>query len=328
MELTILNKTYIILLLPAIASILVGILGKYFGRVASSCITIFSIAISFCFSVELFSSFYSGVMGVTDFVFYHWADIDSFDFVIGAILDKLSVTMLVVVTSVSLLVHVYSIGYMWKDKSYTRFFSYISFFTFAMLVLVLANNFLQLFFAWEAVGLASYLLIGFWYEKESAVYANLKAFLVNRLGDLGFLLGIALIMLYTNSLSYSYIFAQAQLLVEVQMPLLFGYSASVVDVISILLFIGAMGKSAQIPLHIWLPDSMEGPTPISALIHAATMVTAGVFMVARMSPIFEYSEVALSFILIIGATTSLLMGMVALVQSDIKKLLHIQLYLN
>src|SRR6185503_15872393 len=229
------------------------------------------------------------------------------EFHIGFLIDPLSALMMVVVTFVSLMVHIYTIGYMHEDPGYQRFFSYISLFTFAMLMLVMANNFVQLFFGWEAVGLVSYLLIGFWYTRESAVYANLKAFLVNRVGDFGFLLGIALILVHFDTLDYSVVFAQA----EAQQGSL--------TLICILLFLGAMGKSAQFPLHVWLPDSMEGPTPISALIHAATMVTAGIFMVARMSPLYELSETARSVVLVIGAITALSMGLVALTQFDIKR---------
>jgi NADH-quinone oxidoreductase subunit L len=209
---------------------------------------------------------------------------------------------------------------MHDDNGYQRFFSYISLFTFSMLMLVMSNNFMQLFFGWEAVGLVSYLLIGFWYQKETAIFANMKAFLVNRVGDFGFLLGIALVLSYTGTLNYAEVFAQASSMAEQTITIIPGYEWSLVTVICILLFIGAMGKSAQMPLHVWLPDSMEGPTPISALIHAATMVTAGIFMVSRMSPLFELSEVALSFIIIIGASTALLMGLIGIVQYDIKKI--------
>jgi NADH-quinone oxidoreductase subunit L len=227
--------------------------------------------------------------------------------------------MMVVVTFVSLLVHVYTIGYMADDPGYQRFFSYISLFTFSMLMLVMSNNFLQLFFGWEAVGLVSYLLIGFWYTRPTAIYANLKAFLVNRVGDLGFLLGIALVLAYAGSLDYATVFAAAPQLATMNIELFDGHAWSLMSVICILLFVGAMGKSAQFPLHVWLPDSMEGPTPISALIHAATMVTAGIFMVARMSPLFELSETALSFVIVIGAITALFMALIAIVQNDIKR---------
>jgi NADH dehydrogenase subunit L (EC 1.6.5.3) len=239
---------------------------------------------------------------------------------VGFLIDRLTALMMVVVTSVSLAVHVYTIGYMHDDAGYQRFFSYINLFTFAMLMLVMANNFLQLFFGWEAVGLVSYLLIGFWYRKESAIVANLKAFLVNRVGDFGFLLGIAAVLMYYGSLDYAEVFSAASAAPEMTLSI-FGTEALVATVGALLLFVGAMGKSAQVPLHVWLPDSMEGPTPISALIHAATMVTAGIFLVARMSPIFELSETALSVVLILGALTALFMGLVGLVQTDIKRVI-------
>ena len=229
--------------------------------------------------------------------------------------------MMVVVTFVSLMVHIYTIAYMEEDDGYSRFFSYISLFTFSMLMLVMANNFMQLFFGWEAVGLVSYLLIGFWYKKPTAIYANLKAFLVNRVGDFGFLLGIAGVLMYAGSLDYIEVFGQANTMAGQTMTIFEGYEWSVMTVVCILLFIGAMGKSAQVPLHVWLPDSMEGPTPISALIHAATMVTAGIFMVARMSPLYELSETALSFVLVIGAITALFMGFLGLIQNDIKRVI-------
>jgi NADH-quinone oxidoreductase subunit L len=250
---------------------------------------------------------------------YTWLVSGDIRFDIGFLIDRLSATMMVVVTFVSLAVHIYTIGYMADDPGYQRFFSYISLFTFSMLMLVMSNNFVQLFFGWEAVGLVSYLLIGFWYTRPTAIYANLKAFLVNRVGDFGFLLGIALILNYTNSLDYATVFAEASRLASMNIEIFTGQAWGLVTVIAILLFIGAMGKSAQFPLHVWLPDSMEGPTPISALIHAATMVTAGIFMVARMSPLFELSETALSFVIVIGAITALFMGLVAIVQNDIKR---------
>ena len=238
---------------------------------------------------------------------------------IGFLVDRLSLLMMSVVTFVSLMVHIYTIGYMHDDPGYQRFFSFISLFTFAMLMLVMSNNFLQLFFGWEAVGLVSYLLIGFWFKKESAITANLKAFLVNRVGDFGFLLGIAGIVMFTNSLDYYEVFEQAPFIASQNLPIINGISWNAMTVICILRFIGAMGKSAQAPLHVWLPDSMEGPTPISALIHAATMVTAGIFMVARMSPLFELSETALAFVLVIGAITAFFMGLLGIIQNDIKR---------
>jgi len=238
---------------------------------------------------------------------------------VGFLVDRLTALMMVVVMSVSLMVHIYTIGYMHDDPGYQRFFSYISLFTFAMLMLVMANNFMQLFFGWEAVGVVSYLLIGFWYTRPTAIHANLKAFLVNRVGDFGFILGIALILMATGSLDYAEVFARAGTLAGGTIEILEGQQWSLATVGCLLLFVGAMGKSAQMPLHVWLPDSMEGPTPISALIHAATMVTAGVFMVARMSPLFEYSEVALSVVMVIGATTALFTGFLGVVQNDIKR---------
>ena len=247
---------------------------------------------------------------------YTWASSGALTFEVGFLIDSLTVMMMLVVTFVSLMVHIYTIGYMSEDPGYQRFFSYISLFTFSMLMLVMSNNFLQLFFGWEAVGLVSYLLIGFWYTRPSAIFANMKAFLVNRVGDFGFLLGIGLVAAYSGSLNYAEVFAKAPELVAMTVP---ETGWPLVTAICIGLFIGAMGKSAQVPLHVWLPDSMEGPTPISALIHAATMVTAGIFMVARMSPLFELSETALSFVLVIGATTALFMGFLGIVQNDIKR---------
>src|SRR5678816_253744 len=234
-------------------------------------------------------------------------------------IDNLTAMMMVVVTFVSLLVHVYTIGYMAEDPGYQRFFSYISLFTFSMLMLVMANNFLQLFFGWEAVGLVSYLLIGFWFKRPSAIFANLKAFLVNRVGDFGFLLGIAGVLFWMGSLDYGTVFANAPTIANSTVAVFAGHDWSIPTLICICLFIGAMGKSAQVPLHVWLPDSMEGPTPISALIYAATMVTAGIFMVARMSPLFELSETALSVVTVIGATTALFMAFLGIVQNDIKR---------
>ena len=250
---------------------------------------------------------------------YTWGQSGGVVFTVGFLIDELTAVMMVVVTFVSLMVHVYTIGYMAEDPGYTRFFSYIGLFTFAMLMLVMANNFLQLFFGWEAVGLVSYLLIGFWYERESAIFANLKAFLVNRVGDLGFLLGIAGVLFLFGSLDYATVFEAAPQKETATLVSPMGHEWQWITLICLLLFVGAMGKSAQVPLHVWLPDSMEGPTPISALIHAATMVTAGIFMVARMSPLFELSETARSVVLMIGALTALLMALVGLVQTDIKR---------
>jgi len=252
---------------------------------------------------------------------YTWMVSDGISFQVGFLIDRLTALMMTVVTFVSLMVHIYTIGYMEGDPGYNRFFSYIALFTFSMLMLVMSNNFMQLFFGWEAVGVVSYLLIGFWYTRETAIYANLKAFLVNRVGDFGFLLGIAAVLMYTNSLDYATVFAAAPGLVGKTLQVIPGLDWSVLSLTCILLFIGAMGKSAQVPLHVWLPDSMEGPTPISALIHAATMVTAGIFMVARMSPLFELSETALSVVLVIGAITALFMGFLGIVQNDIKRVI-------
>jgi len=250
---------------------------------------------------------------------YTWITMGETRLEIGFLIDRLTALMMVVVTFVSLMVHVYTIGYMADDPGYQRFFSYISLFTFSMLMLVMSNNFLQLFFGWEAVGLVSYLLIGFWYTRESAIYANLKAFLVNRVGDFGFVLGIGLILAYFGTLDYAAVFAKAPQIAGTTIGLWPGSSWLLLTVVCLCLFVGAMGKSAQFPLHVWLPDSMEGPTPISALIHAATMVTAGIFMVARMSPLFEWSETALSVVLVIGALTAAAMALVAITQFDIKR---------
>ena len=252
-----------------------------------------------------------------DAILYTWGVSGGVSFQLGFLIDPLSAMMMVVVTFVSLMVHIYTIGYMHDDPGYQRFFSYISLFTFAMLMLVMANNFLQLFFGWEAVGLISYLLIGFWFKRPTAIHANLKAFLVNRVGDFGFLLGIAGVLYLFGSLHYATVFDSAPNAVN-SMSDVFG-GTKWLTIICLLLFVGAMGKSAQVPLHVWLPDSMEGPTPISALIHAATMVTAGIFMVARMSPLFELSETALSVVMIVGAITAFFMALVGLVQNDIKR---------
>src|SRR6202167_5170371 len=250
---------------------------------------------------------------------YTWLISDGVRMEVRFLIDRLSALMMVVVTFVSLCVHVYTIGYMEDDPGYQRFFAYISLFTFSMLMLVMSNNFMQLFFGWEAVGVVSYLLIGFWYTRPTAIFASLKAFIVNRVGDLGFVLGIAGVLYYTGSLDYDHVFAAAPNLAGKTLTVFQGHPWSAMSVICICLFVGAMAKSAQVPLHVWLPDSMEGPTPISALIHAATMVTAGIFMVARMSPLFEFSETALSFVLVIGATPALFMGFLGIVNNDIKR---------
>jgi NADH-quinone oxidoreductase subunit L len=288
------------------------------GRAGAHTVTIVGVAISFGLSAKVFWELLGGAPAF-DGPVYTWLVSDGLRMEIGFLVDRLSALMMVVVTFVSLMVHVYTIGYMHEDPGYTRFFSYISLFTFAMLMLVMSNNLLQLFFGWEAVGLVSYLLIGFWYTRPTAIVANLKAFLVNRVGDFGFLLGIAGIAYLTGSLHYAEIFGQADTIAAASFELIPGVAWSAITVICICLFIGAMGKSAQVPLHVWLPDSMEGPTPISALIHAATMVTAGIFMVARMSPLFELSETALSFVIVIGGTTALFMGFLGIVSNDIKR---------
>jgi NADH-quinone oxidoreductase subunit L len=307
-----------IVLAPLVAAILAGLGGRWIGRAGAHTVTILGVAVSFVLSAMVLFDQWTDAAAF-DGPVYTWLVSDGIRMEVGFLVDRLSALMMVVVTFVSLMVHVYTIGYMHEDPGYTRFFSYISLFTFAMLMLVMSNNLLQLFFGWEAVGLVSYLLIGFWYTRPTAIVANLKAFLVNRVGDFGFLLGIAGIAYLTGTLHYGEIFAQADTIAATTWEILPGEAWSAITVICICLFIGAMGKSAQVPLHVWLPDSMEGPTPISALIHAATMVTAGIFMVARMSPLFELSETALSFIIVIGATTALFMGFLGIVANDIKR---------
>ncbi|HGC5911343.1 TPA: NADH-quinone oxidoreductase subunit L [Legionella pneumophila] len=312
----------VIVLTPLVGSAIAGFFRNQIGRVGAHTVTILGVAISLACSIFLAWGLFSGSIPNTNSLVYHWASggaLIPYEFNIGFLIDPLSVVMLVIVNFVSLLVHVYSIGYMADDDGYQRFFSYISLFTFMMLMLVSANNFLQLFFGWEGVGLVSYLLIGFWYQKESAIEGSLKAFLVNRVGDFGFVLGIGLIFAYSGSLDYEKVFTSANYLASQNIELFSGYSWSLITVICLLLFIGAMGKSAQVPLHVWLPESMEGPTPISALIHAATMVTAGVFMIARISPLIELSTAALSTVLVIGATGALFTGILALVMNDIKR---------
>ncbi|CAM2754757.1 NADH-quinone oxidoreductase subunit L [Legionella worsleiensis] len=312
----------IIVLTPLFGSLIAGFFRNQIGRVGAQSVTILGVSISLVLSLYIAWGILGGHLPATNSVLYSWASgglLIPYDFSIGFLIDPLSVVMLVIVTFVSLLVHIYSIGYMADDDGYQRFFSYISLFTFMMLMLVSSNNFLQLFFGWEGVGLVSYLLIGFWYKKESALEGSLKAFLVNRVGDFGFILGIALVFAYTGSLDYQTVFKSASYLASQNIQLFSGHSWSLVTVICILLYVGAMGKSAQVPLHVWLPESMEGPTPISALIHAATMVTAGVFMVARVSPLMELSTTALSVILVIGATGALFTGILALVMNDIKR---------
>jgi NADH-quinone oxidoreductase subunit L len=304
-------------LAPLAGAAVSGLLCLKISNRAAHAVTILGMVVSFACAAAVFAQVLDGA--AFNGPLYTWFGTGEEGFSVGFLIDRLSATMMVVVTFVSLMVHVYTIGYMHDDPGYNRFFSYISLFTFSMLMLVTANNFLQLFFGWEAVGLVSYLLIGFWYTRPTAVYANLKAFLVNRVGDFGFLLGIALVLAYFGSLDYATVFDRAPTLAGNTMALGGGYEASLMTVVCLLLFVGAMGKSAQFPLHVWLPDSMEGPTPISALIHAATMVTAGIFMVARMSPLFELSEAALSTVMVIGAITALFMGLVAMVQNDIKR---------
>jgi NADH-quinone oxidoreductase subunit L len=308
-----------IVLAPLAAALIAGLAGQRIGRAGAHWVTIIGVAISFALSLLVLKDVVFDGAPVFNQTIYEWAVVGDFRLEIGFLVDSLTALMICVVTFVSLAVHVYTIGYMHDDPGYQRFFSYISLFTFAMLMLVMSNNFLQLFFGWEAVGVVSYLLIGFWFKRPTAVFANLKAFLVNRVGDFGFLLGIAAIAYYTGSLAYADAFASAEAMAGESIEVMPGSAWSLLTFACICLFIGAMGKSAQVPLHVWLPDSMEGPTPISALIHAATMVTAGIFMVARMSPLFEYSVVALSVVLVIGATTALFMGLLGIVQQDIKR---------
>ncbi len=316
-------KTLLLLipLLPLAAAAVAGLLRKQVGRAGSHWVTILGVAVSFFLSAYvLYLQVYQG-MEAQNLSIYTWMISDGIRFEVGFLIDHLSVLMMTVVTFVSLMVHVYTIGYMADDPGYQRFFSYIALFTFSMLMLVMSNNFLQLFFGWEAVGLVSYLLIGFWFKRDSAISAGLKAFLVNRVGDFGFLLGIAAVLYCFGTLDYSEVFGRAEGIAGETVTILAGFEWQWITVICICLFIGAMGKSAQAPLHVWLPDSMEGPTPISALIHAATMVTAGIFMVARMSPLFELSDAALSFVMLIGALTAFSMGLVGLVQNDIKRVI-------
>jgi NADH-quinone oxidoreductase subunit L len=307
-----------IVLAPLIAALTAGLAGKVVGRIGAHTVTILGVLTSCALSIYVLKQLLDGAPVYND-AWYTWLVSDGIRMEVGFLVDRLTALMMVVVTFVSLCVHVYTIGYMHEDPGYQRFFSYISLFTFSMLMLVMANNFLQLFFGWEAVGLVSYLLIGFWYTRPSAIFANMKAFLVNRVGDFGFVLGIAGVVYFTGSLDYATVFSQASTIASNTMELFPGVEWQAITVVCICLFIGAMGKSAQVPLHVWLPDSMEGPTPISALIHAATMVTAGIFMVARMSPLFELSETALSTVLIIGATTAFFMGLLGLVNNDIKR---------
>ena len=304
-------------LAPLVGAALAGFFGQTLGRVNSHRVTIAGVAISLICSLITLLDVLSG--HTFNGSIYTWAVVGGIQMEVGFLIDSLTASMMVVVTFVSLMVHIYTIGYMEEDDGYQRFFSYISLFTFSMLMLVMSNNFLQLFFGWEAVGLVSYLLIGFWYKKPTAIHANLKAFLVNRVGDFGFILGIGLVLAATGSLSYQAAFEAAPRLAGMTLEIIPGEVWPYLAIACICLFIGAMGKSAQFPLHVWLPDSMEGPTPISALIHAATMVTAGIFMVARMSPLFELSDIALTFVMVVGAITALFMGVLGIVQNDIKR---------
>ena len=306
-------------LAPLAGSAIAGLFGTRFfgnliGRTASHSVTILGVLIAFLISLQTLLQVIDGAM--YSGTLYTWMTVGTLKMEIGFLVDSLTAMMMCVVTFVSLMVHIYTIGYMQDDEGYNRFFSYISLFTFAMLMLVMSNNFLQLFFGWEAVGLVSYLLIGFWFKRPTAIFANMKAFLVNRVGDFGFILGIGLLLAYAGSMNYAEVFAKRDALALLTLP---GSDWMLITVACICLFIGAMGKSAQFPLHGWLPDSMEGPTPISALIHAATMVTAGIFMVARMSPLFELSDTALSFVMVIGAITALFMGFLGIIQNDIKR---------
>jgi NADH-quinone oxidoreductase subunit L len=303
--------------LPLIAAVVVGLFGRQLPRSAAHVITIAGVGFAFALSAFVFLETLDGF--TTNETVYTWLTSGRLSFEVGFLIDNLTAMMMVVVTFVSLMVHIYTIGYMHEDPGYSRFFSYISLFTFSMLMLVMSNNFMQLFFGWEAVGLVSYLLIGFWYTRPTAIYANLKAFLVNRVGDFGFLLGIGMVLYYFGSLDYATVFRAAPAMADIQVNILPNIPWSLMTVTCLLLFVGAMGKSAQVPLHVWLPDSMEGPTPISALIHAATMVTAGIFMVARMSPLFELSTTALSTVMVIGAITALFMGFLGIIQNDIKR---------
>jgi NADH-quinone oxidoreductase subunit L len=308
------NLLLTVALAPLVGAVVAGFFGKTIGRRGSHIVTILGVFISFVGSCVVLKDVLAGAR--FNATVYEWMVLGNLKMEIGFLVDGLTAMMMAVVTFVSLMVHIYTIGYMEEDPGYQRFFAYISLFTFSMLMLVMSNNFLQLFFGWEAVGLVSYLLIGFWYTRPTAIFANMKAFIVNRVGDFGFILGIGLLVAYAGSLNYAEVFAMGSDLARIRFP---GTDWMLITVACICLFIGAMGKSAQFPLHVWLPDSMEGPTPISALIHAATMVTAGIFMVARMSPLFELSDTALSFVLIIGSITALFMGFLGVIQNDIKR---------
>lgn len=308
-------------LLPLAGALCAGLLGHRLGRVLSHRIAVLCVGAAFVLSAILFNMIVIQGRPAVDGVFYTWATAGVLHFDVAFLVDRLSATMCFIVLFVSLMVHIYTIGYMEDDPGYQRFFSYVSLFTFAMLTLVLADNFLVLFFGWEGVGLVSYLLIGFWFKRDAATAGGLKAFLVNRIGDIGFVLATGGILMTFGSLNYQEVFHQVPSMLDKTLPLIGSYQVSMISGICLLLFIGAMGKSAQVPLHVWLPESMEGPTPISALIHAATMVTAGIYMVARMSPMFEYADAVLSFILVIGGTTAFFMGLLAIVQNDIKRVI-------
>jgi len=312
------QKLYLLVpLAPLFGAIVAGLFCRVIPRWVAHTVTIAGVAIAFIASVVIFRDVQAG--NVFNGSVYTWLTSGDYKFEVGFLIDTLTTTMMLVVTFVSLMVHIYTIGYMQEDPGYNRFFSYISLFTFSMLMLVMSNNFMQLFFGWEAVGLVSYLLIGFWYTRPTAIFANMKAFLVNRVGDFGFILGIGLVLAHFGTLDYAETFRKAPEFAGTTINILGSADWSLMTVTCICLFIGAMGKSAQVPLHVWLPDSMEGPTPISALIHAATMVTAGIFMVARMSPLFELSTTALSFVIVIGAITALFMGFLGIIQNDIKR---------
>jgi len=310
-----------IALAPLAAAVIAGLFGRSIGRAGAHSVTIAGVGLSCVLSFYVLYQILFQGQAPYNGVVYTWLVSDGLTMDVGFLIDRLSAMMMVVVTFVSLMVHIYTIGYMHDDDGYQRFFSYISLFTFSMLMLVMSNNFMQLFFGWEAVGVVSYLLIGFWYTRPTAIFANLKAFLANRIGDFGFVLGIATVVRYTGSLDYATVFAHADQIAAAQVHISSTVVWPAITFTCICLFVGAMGKSAQMPLHVWLPDSMEGPTPISALIHAATMVTAGIFMVARMSPLFELSETALSTVLIVGATTAFFMGLLGIVANDIKRVI-------
>lgn len=321
MENNLLSLAVVVMLLPLLGALIAGFFGKRIGHIATHRITITLVGGAFLLSCYLFTQIVLLNHPAVEGSIYNWVTAGAFKFDVALLLDRLSATMIFIVSFVSLMVHIYTIGYMADDPGYERFFSYVSLFTFAMLTLVLANNFLLLFFGWEGVGLVSYLLIGFWFKRDSAAAGGLKAFIANRVGDVGFVLAIAAVLTYFGTLDYHFIFTHVTTVLDKSVTIFPGLHASAITVICVLLFVGAMAKSAQVPLHVWLPESMEGPTPISALIHAATMVTAGIYMVARMSPLYEYSPTALSLVLVLGATTALFLGILALVQYDIKRVI-------